>query len=52
MLVKRCPFCGRRMSAEELCLNEKCPDYKRTVAAIELAEETENKDDKNKNSGS
>ena len=40
MLAKRCPFCGHKMTVEELCLNTKCPDYqKRTVSVLEMVQD-------------
>ena len=40
MLAKRCPFCGHKMTVEELCLNTKCPDYqKRTVSVFEMVQD-------------
>ena len=30
-MVKRCPFCGKKLDKDGYCQNKKCVDYQRTT---------------------
>ena len=33
--IKRCPFCGHKLSSEGYCENKKCADYERNKIKVE-----------------